>query len=115
MANQNQNDKTKAGDAGSPMTSGQPEQFLGEAPAHLAAQGDKAPPMPNARRYFRLHNKGGKMIGKILRIADSVFVLDPKEAAEHPELTEVNQDGSPLTSDKIAARSTGEATGFQKR
>lgn len=134
MANPNDKPKTEADkqterrDAGDPRTSGSPEQFLQEAPAHLAAQGDKAPPMPNAgpaRRYFRVHDKGGVMLpngpvdektGRVpraLRTAGTILPMDPEVAAKHPELEEVKQDGSPL--DKIAKRETGEASGMTRR
>lgn len=136
------NDKLKLNDlrdAGSPMTSGQPEQFSSESPEHLAALGDGAPPMPNAipgRRFFKMHDIGGGVIqsgvvknerGEIvrparsLRIAGQVFAVDAAEADEiavrHPELTEVDATGKPLpkTRDKLATRQTGEASGFQKR
>lgn len=120
MANPNQQPQNKPadakGDAGDPRTSGQPEQFLSEAPSNLAAQGAGAPPMPNARRYFRMPNVPGRVIGRVLRIGDTWFPLDPAEAAKHPDLVEVNADGTPLASrDKIATRETGEAKGAQTR
>lgn len=130
MANPNDS-KPKASDAGSPLTSGSPEQFGQEVPAHLAAQGDKAPPMPNARvrRYFRVHDRGGVMLpsgpadanGRIpraLSLAGSVVTVDEERAkalAAHPELTEVDANGQPLQTDRIASRQTGEATVPQKR
>jgi len=132
MANQNDS-KNKQQDAGSPMTSGSPEQFLQEAPAHLTAQGDKAPPMPNAqtaRRYFRMHDKGGAMLqvgettdpngntrpARRLVTAGEVLALDPKYASQEG-LTEVDANGQPLQqrSGGVDSRQTTEASGFQKR
>ena len=129
MANPND---IKNKDAGDPRTSGSPEQFLQDAPAHLAAQGDKAPPMPNAkpaRRFFRLHDKGGMLVAtgpadkdgrvpRTMRTAGSVFPMDHAIAAQHPELTEVDEAGQPLQTrggDRLGDRETTEATGAFKR
>lgn len=138
MAN---NDKLKLNDlrdAGSPMTSGQPEQFSSEAPEHLAAQGASAPPMPNAspgRRFFKMHDKSGGVVltggyhmnekgeklrpARALRMAGQVFSVDAdqadKIAAEHPELTETDASGKPMQADKISTRQTGEARGLSTR
>lgn len=138
MANPNDKPKTDEQarkDAGDPRTSGQPEQFLQEAPAHLAAQGDKAPPMPNAivRRYFKMHDKGGAMLtlgeetlpdGKTKRpvrrliTAGSVLPMDPALAAQHSDvLTEVDANGQPLAGRRGGPddRMTTDAQGITKR
>lgn len=133
--------KTARNDATDPLQApamdASPERFLSEVPAHIAAQGDDAPPVPGAlseiqrkagekegKKAHRLNGRQGWFDGHTHHAAGAEVMLSDEQAErlrslkmlDEPEVPMGRQAGQPLGADEDEAmRLTGEARGQLKR